>query len=71
MAVKVRTNQLQQPLVREYGCVLCQVNHREGIDAEYADHLYHQSKHGWHERIATPNEVLALIRAEPTTTRAS
>jgi len=29
-----------------YGCVLCQREHRKGIDAEYTPHIYHQSKHG-------------------------
>ncbi|MFL5327372.1 MAG: hypothetical protein ACJ8C4_00525 [Gemmataceae bacterium] len=29
-----------------YGCVLCQREHREGIDAEYKPHLWKQSKHG-------------------------
>lgn len=53
-----------QPLVTEYGCVCCQRWHREGIDPEYADHLMCQSKHGPRERVATPAEVLALIRAE-------
>lgn len=32
--------------VREYGCVLCQSDHREG-DALFAAHLHHQAKHGW------------------------
>ncbi len=62
----MRTNQVGQPLVREYGCVECQRTHREGLDAEYEPHLWRQSKHGYHDRIATPSEVLALIRVEAT-----
>jgi hypothetical protein len=32
--------------ITEYGCVRCQKYHRKGLDAEYEDHLYYQSKHG-------------------------
>jgi hypothetical protein len=63
------TTQTGQPMIREYGCCLCQragkpYFHRQHLDAEYEPHLPHQSKHGWSDRIATPNEVLALLRAE-------
>jgi hypothetical protein len=61
----MHTTYTGQPLVREYGCVRCQKWHRRGIDPEYEPHLYYQSKHGWHERVATPNEVLAMMRATP------
>ena len=36
--------------ITEYGCVKCQKYHRMGLDAEYEDHIYHQSKHGVRER---------------------
>lgn len=65
--VAMRTNRTGQPLVREYGCTICQRYHRETLDPEYQPHLFHQSKHGYYDRNATPNEVLALIRAETTT----
>lgn len=61
----MRTNHVGQPMVREYGCVECQRYHREGIDAEFEPHLLYQSKHGYYDRIATPNEVLQIFRKEP------
>lgn len=49
--------------VREYGCVLCQKYHREGLDAEYEPHIYSQSKHGIGERRPEVSEVFErLIR---------
>lgn len=49
------------PMVREYGCVLCQRYHVREIEPELYDaHLYHQSKHGWRERPATIGERFAI-----------
>jgi len=51
--------------VRAYGCVRCQREHRQGLDAEYEPHLPFQSKHGYYLRTATLGEVLdRLVRAE-------
>jgi hypothetical protein len=38
-------------LIRAYGCCKCQREHREGVDAEFADHSTFQSKHGVYERV--------------------
>ncbi len=59
----MRTGPYGHPLIREYGCTLCQRHHRETLDPEYARHLHRQSKHGPRDRVATPNEALALVRA--------
>ena len=56
-----------QVLVTEYGCCRCQRTHRKGIDPEYGPHLIAQSKHGYYTRVATPDEVLALLRGEDAT----
>lgn len=49
------------PMVREYGCVLCQQYHVRELEPElYEAHLWHQSKHGWRDRPATVAEIFAL-----------
>lgn len=53
--------------IREYGCTRCQTYHRQGLDAEYDDHLFWQSKHGPRDRQVTPNEVLERLANEPVT----
>lgn len=50
--------------VRCYGCVRCQREHREGLDAEYPAHLMSQSKHGTYLRPATVGEVLTRLVGE-------
>jgi hypothetical protein len=51
-------------LVREYGCVRCQTRHRLGLDPEYQEHLYWQSKHGWYDRLPTAGEVFRRLVEE-------
>lgn len=49
------------PLLHEYGCVLCQRYHARELGPElYEAHLWHQSKHGCRERVATVPEMFAL-----------
>lgn len=63
--MSIRTNHLGQPLIREYGCHICQAYHRAELDPDlYEDHLYHQSKHGSSDRLATAEEIQMLELAE-------
>jgi hypothetical protein len=50
------------PMIREYGCCKCQTMHSEG-DRLYADHLFHQWKHGVRWCQATPAEHLRILLA--------
>lgn len=60
MHVPIR-RRTERPMVREYGCTVCQAWHcRETEPALYEAHLYHQSKHGWRERPATPGEMFVI-----------
>jgi hypothetical protein len=52
--------------ITSYGCVLCQREHRLGIDPEFESHSYRQSKHGISNRAPIgPRETLvAVVLAE-------
>ncbi len=52
--------------ITAYGCVLCQREHRLGLDAEYQPHLYRQSKHGTYTRApcGTAEEFVAALLAD-------
>ena len=55
-------------IVTEYGCTLCQKYHVKEIDPVlYKDHLFFQSKHGYHTRPATVGERFALAMAQTAT----
>lgn len=49
-------------VVREYGCVRCQGDHREG-EPLYAEHLPWQSRHGIREVDVYEAIILAAARA--------
>jgi hypothetical protein len=51
-------------LIRCYGCVKCQREHREGIDAEFVPHDTFQSKHGIYQRLPSETEKKILDAAE-------
>jgi hypothetical protein len=52
--------------ITEYGCTLCQRYHRLGLDSEYEDHIYHQSKHGIRTRapLSSAEKFVAHLLAE-------
>lgn len=52
--------------ITAYGCVLCQCEHRLGMDAEYQEHLHRQSKHGTYTRAphGAAEEAVAAMLAE-------
>lgn len=52
--------------ITAYGCVLCQREHRKGIDADYDAHLYRQSKHGTYTRApqGIVEEFVAHVQAD-------
>lgn len=52
--------------INAYGCVLCQREHRRGLDPEYEAHIMRQSKHGTYTRapLNFRERVIATLLAE-------